>query len=340
MPKFKVPEIFLGLLIGIALSLFFGAIGSYQASHCYEHQGGIAAKPAEQKQAPVAAPQEGGGGHEKPAKHGKSEPMICGIAGLLPALVSYMDSHEGFFVGMFTGLLFIATIFLWLSTRGLIEAGEGQRQSSERIADRQRRSSERIAMFARMQTQSAIAAARRSAEAAKQSADISAQVFRHLERPYLFVNIVETRRLRSPDPVEQPSLDYEIFNYGKLPAILRSVAISLENNPRLPLLSPSALAEKTYAVIAPGRTWTPMRTIAVAESKPDERFQGAKATGLIFHGLIQYEDPTGAFHSDSFCMRGMWDSDGFTIEGGEEYNRHETEYPPPRPPRMQGDPRT
>ena len=48
------------------------------------------------------------------------------------ALVTYMDSHEGFFVGAFTGCLFFATVLLWRVTNDTLK-------HAERTAERQLR---------------------------------------------------------------------------------------------------------------------------------------------------------------------------------------------------------
>jgi hypothetical protein len=83
----------------------------------------------------------------------------------------FFDKHEGTITALFTVILALSTIALWWSTDKLWLAGEAQRKSSERIADRQRHSSERIAMEQRMQMRSSITASQTAAKAAKKSAD-------------------------------------------------------------------------------------------------------------------------------------------------------------------------
>lgn len=125
MLKHRNAEIALGLLIGIVLSLFFGSVGSYQSAHCVEQKQAVGNSPSEQNKS-LETPPNSHDGHEQSSKHGKSEPFDCRVAGLAGATVAYMDSHEGFFVGLFTGCLFIATCLLWRSTERLWEAGEKQ----------------------------------------------------------------------------------------------------------------------------------------------------------------------------------------------------------------------
>ena len=91
-----------------------------------------------------------------------------------------------------------------------------------------------------------------------------------------------------------------------------------------------AVGDKRYEVIAPGNETVDAKALTVIGSDARQTFVGADATGLVLHGIIQYEDPTGAFHTDSFCMRGLEGGTAFTIDGGEEYNWHETEYPRPK----------
>jgi hypothetical protein len=60
---------------------------------------------------------------------------LAGLLEYLPAVVGYMDHHEGFFVGSFTFALFLATWFLWRSTHKLWAAGEKQLVATGKLAD-------------------------------------------------------------------------------------------------------------------------------------------------------------------------------------------------------------
>jgi hypothetical protein len=165
---------------------------------------------------------------------------------------------------------------------------------------------------------------------AKRQADLAEESFKRLERPYLFIKIVETFHLRNIGQNEIAWLAYTLVNYGKSPAILRSVAIGLQDNPDLPLRTPMAIENKTYDVIESGGELAKNRSVKVTQGVKGKRYTGAYATMLILHGYVQYDDPTGAFHHDRFCLRGMNGGAAFEIEGGEEYNSRTTTYPKPK----------
>lgn len=176
----------------------------------------------------------------------------------------------------------------------------------------------------------ATTAAIEATKEAKRQADLAEDSFRRLERPYLLIKITETSPLRNQGAV-QPYFNYRLVNYGKLPAILRSVSIGLQDRPEFPLQMPEATPDTRYEVIAAGSELINHRQAIVTNSTVGQRFRGDSAEGLILHGIIKYEDSTGAVHTDSVCMRGMKGGTDFTIEGGEEYNWHKTEYPKPKP---------
>lgn len=172
-------------------------------------------------------------------------------------------------------------------------------------------------------------AAAKSANAAQKSADVSEEAFRRLERPYLFVQFdnMSTHHLKIKFvPHGVPYLTFKLANFGKMPAVLRSVSVGLLNNPTFPLISTFSIEKKFYEVIEPGAV-TKDHRITVTDGAIGEPFLGAAATQLILYGLITYEDPTGAVHSDSFCMRGLPSASGFEIEDRPEYNWRKTNYP-------------
>lgn len=162
----------------------------------------------------------------------------------------------------------------------------------------------------------------RATNAAVKSANTAEDAFRRLERPYLFVRVDDLHCLADPPSPHQPYVTCRFVNYGKLPAILRSVAVRLEYKPALPL---QILGDhKFYEVIQQGDVSTRPHQAMVQDSKVGQRFP--VHVGLVLHGLISYEDPTGAIHTDRFCLRGLEDGAGFRI-ADEEYNRRKTEYP-------------
>lgn len=174
----------------------------------------------------------------------------------------------------------------------------------------------------------AAVAAGEAAKDAKRQADIAEDSYRRLERPYLFVKFMSTGGLRRPG-ASRPFLRYTLVNYGKTPAILRLISVGLMNNPSYPLRTTMAIAEHFYDVIPPGEALSKVegRRLEVVDSKVGEQFDGQNATLLILHGIIHYEDPTGAYHVDSFCMRANAGGNSFTIDGGAEYNRRRSYRP-------------
>jgi hypothetical protein len=161
-----------------------------------------------------------------------------------------------------------------------------------------------------------------SAKAAVRSANTAEDAFRRLERPYLFVRVDDLHCLADPPPPHQPYVTCRFVNYGKLPAILRSVAVRLEYEPALPL---KILGDhKFYDVIQQGEVSTRPHQEMVQDSKIGQSLP--VHAGLVLHGLISYEDPTGAIHTDRFCLRGLEDGAGFRV-ADEEYNWRKTEYP-------------
>jgi hypothetical protein len=216
------------------------------------------------------------------------------------------------FVAIFTAALAVATIRLWNSTAALAKFAEQQALDMKASIVESRRAAD---------------AAIKSAEAAERAARISEESFRRIERPYLFIKFITTQKLRSVDQADVASLEYTLVNYGKTPAVLRSIAIGLQDNPDWPLRTPMAIADESYDVIEPGGKLAKDREVSVAGGKPGMRYNGANAQGLILHGYIDYEDPTGAYHHDKFCMRGVSGGNAFRIDGGDEHNSRETTYP-------------
>jgi len=171
----------------------------------------------------------------------------------------------------------------------------------------------------------------RAAKAATKSADVSERALRGIERPYLFVKIESVRGLKRAtlDTPSKPTLAYNIINQGKTPAILRSLAVRLQDSPTDRLRLPMGLASKFYEVVAAGEYVSHPsggRIVEVEGSAGGQRYDDATIQRLVFHGSIHYEDPTGAYHTDRFCMRANKDG-AFSLEGGEEYNHRSTAYP-------------
>jgi hypothetical protein len=95
---------------------------------------------------------------------------------------------------------------------------------------------------------------------------------------------------------------------------------------------PIGNAKKYYSVVQPGKRLThrsgdDFGEMEVEDSRKGQTFGGVEMTSLVLHGSVHYEDPTGAYHTDGFCMRGNKDGESFHLEGGRTYNYRETKYP-------------
>jgi hypothetical protein len=168
-----------------------------------------------------------------------------------------------------------------------------------------------------------------AADSSKRAADAAEHALRGLERPYLFIEKIDTAGLTHFEQAK-PWIAYCVVNYGKTPAILRSINVRLEVNPSLPLRLPPGNGEDFYAVIQPGKRLLygegegeDYRRLEVWGGHAGQTFLGARAAVLVFHGSIHYEDPTGASYTDRFCMRANPGGDAFKLEGGDTHNCRE-----------------
>jgi hypothetical protein len=123
MRRFRVLEIVLGFGLGIIAALFIVGITSYQAQHCNKSRDATNASP--RAESIDATDDRDLGNHKKSDIH-RDQLLVCSIAGFPSAVLSFMDENEGFFVGIFTAFLFLATMLLWMSTRDLWKAGKEQ----------------------------------------------------------------------------------------------------------------------------------------------------------------------------------------------------------------------
>ena len=195
MRQFRVPEIVLAAIFGLIFGIGVAEVSTYQAHHC---QDGGSAQPSLKQ--PIDAPDRPRSGEQKPNDYYQRHPIACEIGGVAPSFVAYMDEHEGFFVGLFTGLLFVATIGLWRSTNALWDTSERQ-----------------------------IGIAGKAADAADRSARTAELALLSVEIPYLYpyvrthginVEIVgetETPQIKSFDYGNE-FITYYFKNFGRTPA--------------------------------------------------------------------------------------------------------------------------
>lgn len=132
----------------------------------------------------------------------------------------------------------------------------------------------------------------------RKSVSISEQALRGLERPYMFIELGISHGIRKPEE-GQPRIEYKLVNYGKTPAVLRMVAVGLQDNPTFPLTSPLAVADIKYSVVKAGgetlRAWAEM----AGDPHDGQGFKGASAADLILYAIIEYaaESPRTAPHT-------------------------------------------
>lgn len=199
-------------MFGVIFGIFVADFTLFQAQHCNDssHK-----RPSHEQ--PVNSPNEGGDGDQKPSNNSPRQPISCGIAGFPAAIVGFMDENEGFFVGLFTALLFAATILLWRATNALWTAGERQIDVMSAAAGQQYR--------AMMDSNSA---ARQGAYAAEQNAKIAELALLAVEVPYLYPFIREHGILReiASDGTSKirgfeygnEFIKYYFKNFGRTPA--------------------------------------------------------------------------------------------------------------------------
>jgi hypothetical protein len=132
MRRFRVPEILLGAMFGLIFGIGVADVTSFQAEQC---NGSGREQPAYEQ--PLNPPIDRRDGDHKPRDYYQRHPISCGIGGVVPAFVDYVDENEGFFVALFTGLLFIATILLWRATDAIWNAGEKQVAVTRSIGEAQ-----------------------------------------------------------------------------------------------------------------------------------------------------------------------------------------------------------
>jgi hypothetical protein len=320
MRRFRVPEIVLAALFGLIFGIGVAEVTSLQAEHCYS---GGSESPAHEQ--PVNAPDKRGGGDQKPSDYYQRHPISCGIGGLAPSFVAYMDEHEGFFVGLFTGLLFIATIGLWRSTNALWDAGERQIKIMRDTGARQYR-----AMMA------SNSVARETANAA----ELNATAVIESQRARLFVVVTEENffatinlGMRFSATQQEATVDtlrvtYRVKNYGKTPAILKEISHQIIGGRTFP-------RPAEYAAVVPlpidlvigsegeSRTVTCHmdRNVTVADVN-------AVRSGRLnwwFYGYVSYEDTFSRGHELRFVWSYNHRGGGFRLHSFREIHAPDPE---------------
>lgn len=135
----------------------------------------------------------------------------------------------------------------------------------------------------------------------------------------MFVEVVGTAGARG----EERGVYYTITNYGKVPAIMRSIAVALTYNAQGNMSATLPVSNEDYAILAPGKklqirdstdAWITAELDRDDIPAGERPFHGSNATLLSLQGIIEYEDPADTLYEDQFCLRATWGARSFKID--------------------------
>jgi hypothetical protein len=173
-----------------------------------------------------------------------------------------------------------------------------------------------------------LGATKEAADAAKKSAEVAENALILLDRPYVFVFGVREFHL-DPDNLEL-SVDYEVANFGKTPAIIERAHFVLENI-KSNLNAPLEVDRRHSLVIAPILGAGEIRK-DLAEDVPinilnytttnNGKFSPALNHGddIFFRALVYYRGSFTKGHVSSYCWRYNTYTAHFEPYGHEDYN--------------------
>lgn len=249
----------------------------------------------------------------------------------------FLEHHDKSVVGGFTIVLALSTIGLWLATNKLWAAGEDQRKSSERIAERQRRSAERIATWQRMSDRSANQAAHAGVAIAMKSAALAERALTELERPWVFVFDVSRPKNEVADDF---FIEYTVANYGKMPAIIERPYIGFVFSDADGLPQAATYPNEDHSLVAapimkageerrireyfPVNPQTPVAFQVINEGTNEQALVAVPSVDLSpnqnlwFRAEISYRGPSSKGHKTgaNWLYRHPWD----LVIRGDEYN--------------------
>ena len=179
-----------------------------------------------------------------------------------------------------------------------------------------------------MKTQAAIqestlAATKTAAEAAKKSADVAEKSINNIERPYVLVESV-TPKIKeymggTPAASVTPYVIIALKNYGRSPALVSEVRVSLEMqaNENIPFIRVIPLGNVT--VIGPHELWN--YTCHYSNLVGDgERSQIEDETfHFWFFVSVSYDDMMGKEHKTQMRFRYEPRENGLIIKQGDHY---------------------
>lgn len=308
MRRFRVPEIVLGAMLGLIFSLLVGNLASLQAEHC---KNGRSEQPSNEQQ--INSPNDRPGGEQKPPNYYQRHPISCGVGGIVPAAISYMDENEGFFVGLFTGLLFVATILLWRATNALWAAGERQIDV----------------------TKDSVAVAKAAADAADRSARTAELALLAVEVPYLYPNIrshgikrafTEAKGWRIKGfELGSEFITYYFKNFGRTPAdiieVFSQIRFGMGAPPAIPI--PDRPTNRLSGTVVPyeGESGNfPCDLPAILYQTILDGGFNADRDIFWFSGYVRYLDVFDNEYVSGFCFAFSPRDDKFFPMGADGYN--------------------
>lgn len=141
--------------------------------------------------------------------------------------------------------------------------------------------------------------ARELATAAKQQADTAVAV----DRPHVFVSGLRLHGLKQPPDAQglvPVSMTYEFANYGRSPAVIRGIFLSVGTNP--PPDTPTYGAPNTVRQVIPVHgVFRSVRPVEVFRLPPAviAKVQSSE-TPVVAYGYVDYTDPFGHEHRSAF----------------------------------------
>lgn len=148
----------------------------------------------------------------------------------------------------------------------------------------------------------------------KRQADVAEESYRRLERPYLYVIITDdsglgfsySNAVRMAGARElKPALTYGLVNYGKTPAVFRSIFLELRPLEQLDFMNGRPLValnvpRKEWHEVIPPEDSVGGRTLEVLGSVPGERIP--ENVSLALHGVLTYEDMARTLYTHHFVL--------------------------------------
>ena len=209
-------------------------------------------------------------------------------------------------VAMFTLVLAISTVGLWVATISLYRAGERQ-----------------------------IAVAHTAANAAQKSAGVSERALIDLERAYIFVEKIDSNvaeffntNLAWTDGRYFPIFTLSAVNLGRTPGNIEFAVIYFDVFSQIPdeitqlhTVTANPHAESVEIIIGADKSFKfPQLVCTNGFTHSHVKEMRAGASHLYCHGLFVYRDIFNNSHTTKFCRRYLLGRDDWSPDGGRERN--------------------